>query len=91
MRTQFHAAVSALFVALVVILITLIAMQVIAMRASGTVIFNPLAAPVWVLQNVATLLVIGYAAGFVGWLAIYLARRSGAHRLAAAQTWIARR
>ncbi len=91
MRAQCHAAVSALFVALVVILISLIGMQVIAMHASGAVLFNPLAAPVWVLQNVATVLVLGYAAGLIGWLTIYLARRSGAHRLAAAQTWIARR
>lgn len=91
MRTQFHAAVSALFVAFVVILITIIALQVMAMRASNLVFFNPLAAPVWLMKMVLTLLVLGYLAGTIAWLLAYATRRSGIHRLAAAQTWIGRR
>lgn len=93
MRAQFHAAVAALFVALVTILIAILGLQFVAVRATApaTVSFNVFAAPVWLLQMVLTLLTLGYVAGIIAWLATFAAHRSGVHRLAAAQTWIARR
>ncbi len=90
MRSQFQAAVSALFVAFVTILITILALHFLAMRASGAAFYNPFAAPVWLLQTALTPLVLGYLAGIIGWLVAFAARRSGIHRLAAAQTWVAR-
>jgi hypothetical protein len=91
MRAQFHAAVSALFVAFVTILIAILGLHFVALRADSPGFSNPFAAPVWLLRTALTPLVLGYLAGTVGWLIAYAARRSGVHRLAAAQTWIARR
>jgi hypothetical protein len=93
MRTQVQAAVSALFVALIIVLVTIVAVQFMAVRAAGPIVvaYNPLAAAVWLLQTVLTLLAIGYLAGMIGWLLAFATGRSGLHRLAAARTWAGRR
>ncbi len=92
MRAQFHAAVSALFVAFVIILIAVIGVQFVAIRASSSpASYNVFAAPVWLLQIALTLVALGCLAGMIGWLVAFATHRSGAHRLAAVQTWIVRR
>jgi hypothetical protein len=93
MRAQFHAAVSALFVAFLIMLIAVVVVQFMAVRAvnPASVAYNPLAAPVWLLQTALTLLALGCAAGIIGWLLAFASGHSGLHRLAAARTWAARR
>lgn len=38
-------------------------------------------------QNLALMFVIAYAAGMIGWAVLHALRKSGAQRLADAQTW----
>ncbi len=88
MRAQFHAAVSALFAAFLIILIAIFGLQFVATHAAGAAAsYNVFAVPVWFLRTVFTILALGYTAGLIAWVAGFISGCSGVHRLAAARTW----
>ena len=88
MRRQFHSAAATTATALLLCLIVVAFFIIVILPAQSVFAVHPLRtmAVATGIKNLAraagTLLLIGYVAGILGWLATFLLRCDGMHRLA---------
>ena len=88
MRRQFHSAAATTATALLLCLAVVAFFVIVLLPAQAAFAVHPLRTTALAtgVQNLAraagTLLLIGYAAGIVGWVATFLLRCDGMHRLA---------